>query len=599
MKGFLPLPGKNYIPTFLLSVLLFILSVTVAEAKKVVIGAGFGVITVPNMNGLNAGDTLAIATGKYTGGSISNLKGITITSNGGPVIFSGQLTVNTLVECTISNLQFVNCPSTAIRWDGNFRRCTERNVAFTNVVGNCNDAGNDPQPYNGDTSSLKMYLCTFDSLTVSKSSYVLIGNWGVGYNGQCYMDSIVVSRIKVDQTLTDGCEVRGTIFRFDCHDWKVTYTGTNPVQKDVGLLYIYGNGSAHDIYKSGDRGYIARLWVIGLKVPQNSYFYNNIDLNGLEYGSIDIKTEPASYTKYLTGGNTYVYNNTAGNKGDIQGYWCSIAVIGTYAAPWKLEVKNNLGFNLTTNGKTKIAMDQSNGTWVTDTSNNMYFNKPDGVIDPVTGIPVANSPVIGKALTVPWIKDDYYHNPRTGAYDIGAVQHGGPALPAPPNKPPVAIAGAAKTITLPTNNVTLDGTKSYDSDGKIVSYTWVLATGTGGTITTPTGSTTTVTGLTPGTYIFKLTVKDDSSATASALDTITVKPAVNLAPISNAGADQTITLPTNSVSVNGSASKDQDNGGLISAWSWKQSSGPSTATITSPLTAATTITGLQAGVYVF
>ncbi len=168
----------------------------------------------------------------------------------------------------------------------------------------------------------------------------------------------------------------------------------------------------------------------------------------------------------------------------------------------------------------------------------------------------------------------------------------------PPNQPPVAITGAAETITLPAN-ATLDGTKSYDPDGNIVAYNWVQLTGIGGTIVTPTGSTTIVTGLSTGTYIYKLLVTDDSNATAYALDTIFVKAAANLPPVANAGADQTITLPVNNVTVNGSASKDQDSGGVIFSWSWTQSSGPSGATITSPTTAITTITGLQAGVYVF
>jgi chitodextrinase len=168
----------------------------------------------------------------------------------------------------------------------------------------------------------------------------------------------------------------------------------------------------------------------------------------------------------------------------------------------------------------------------------------------------------------------------------------------PPNQPPVAVTGPATTITLPAN-ATLDGSKSYDPDGSIVSYGWVLLTGSGGTIVTPTGSSTMVTGLTTGTYIYKLTVTDDSNATAYALDTVYVKAAANLPPIANAGADQSITLPVNTVTVNGSASKDQDSGGVISSWSWSQSSGPSGATITSSTTAITTITGLQAGVYVF
>jgi hypothetical protein len=190
-----------------------------------------------------------------------------------------------------------------------------------------------------------------------------------------------------------------------------------------------------------------------------------------------------------------------------------------------------------------------------------------------------------------------YYNREIDLASMRFSPNGIVAIP-PPNQPPVAVTGPATTITLP-GNATLDGSKSYDPDGTIVGYGWVLLTGIGGTIVTPTGSTTTVTGLTAGTYIYKLTVTDNSNATAYALDTIFVKAAANLPPIANAGADQTITLPASTVTVDGSASKDQNNGGIISSWSWTQSSGPSGATITSPTTASTTITGLQAGVYVF
>ncbi len=600
MKGSLPLNGRLWSSrSLLLSILFYLFSVMAVQAKTVVIGAGFGFVSVSNMNGLNAGDSLSVKPGVYSGGNFANLKGITITGYGGTVIFNGQVTLNTLIECTISNFQFNNCAGDAFRWDGNSRRCVEKYVSFNNVFATCNDAGNNPPSYNGDTSSLKLYMCVFDSLTLYRTNMLLVGNWGNAYDGNCYMDSIVFSRIKIDSTITDGTEVRGTFFRMDAHDWKVTYKGTNNILGDVGLFYVYGNGSIHNIYKIGGRGYIARLWVVGLKVPQNSYFYNNIDLNCNEYGSIDIKTEPENYTKYMTGGNTYIYNNTAGNKDDIIGYWSSLAVVGEYASPFICEVKNNLGFKLTTRGKPPIAADQSNQTWKTDTSNNMYFSTANGVVDPLTGVPVTNSPVIGKGHKVPWIKDDIYHNPRIGGHDIGAVQHGGAIIAAPPNQPPVAVTGKAQSITLPINTVTLDGTKSYDADGTMKSYTWALTAGTGGTLATPNAATTVVSGLTQGVYIYKLTVQDDSSATASAFDTITVKPAANLPPIANAGADQTITLPVSSMSVDGSASKDQDNGGLISSFAWIQSAGPSTAILTTPTATTSTITGLVQGVYVF
>ena len=599
MKGFLPLKGRILSPRlFVFTAFIVFCSITVVQAKTVVIGSGFGFISVPNMNGLNPGDVLAIQPGTYSGGAFNNLQGITITNNNGTVVFNGQVTLVSLVECVFAGFQFINVQGISIRWDGNSRRCIERNIYFQDCAGSVNDA-QDHNPYTGDTSSLKFYMCKFDSLTLFRSGMVLMGSWGDAAAKICYMDSVVFSRIKVDSTLSNGTEVRGVIFRLDAHDWRVIYKGTNTVSGDVGIFYIVGNGSIHNIYRFGGRGYILRIWNVGLMSVGNTYFYNNIDLNSVVYGSLDTRVDPTQFTNYVTGGNCYIFNNTAGNKGDNIGYWAALAVVGTYAPPYVCQTRNNLGFNMTTRGKPPITMNQSSQTWISDSSNNMYFNVPDGVVDPVTCVPVANSPVIGKGLTLPLVQDDYYHNPRLGAYDIGAVQHGGAIIPPPPNQPPVAIVGPAQTVTLPVSNIQLNGSNSYDPDGTISTYAWSQISGTGGVITTGSSSITTVTGLTSGVYVFKLTVTDNNNASSFALDTVQVNPAVGLLPIANAGADQTITLPTSSTTINGSASIDQNSGGTITSYTWTQSSGPSTASITSANSAITTITGLQAGVYVF
>ncbi|HEY8967670.1 MAG TPA: hypothetical protein VIM64_01220, partial [Puia sp.] len=67
-------------------------------------------------------------------------------------------------------------------------------------------------------------------------------------------------------------------------------------------------------------------------------------------------------------------------------------------------------------------------------------------------------------------------------------------------------------------------------------------------------------------------------------------------PVANAGSNQTITLPTSSVTLNGSGS--ETNGSIVS-YAWTQTAGPSTAAITSPAQASTTVTGLIQGTYTF
>jgi hypothetical protein len=94
--------------------------------------------------------------------------------------------------------------------------------------------------------------------------------------------------------------------------------------------------------------------------------------------------------------------------------------------------------------------------------------------------------------------------PQNGSYDIGAYES--------KFKPPVANAGADKTVTLPANSTTLAGSGT-DADGTITGYSWTKTAGPAQfTINTPTAATTTVSNLIEGTYTFRLTVTDNDGA---------------------------------------------------------------------------------------
>jgi hypothetical protein len=67
-------------------------------------------------------------------------------------------------------------------------------------------------------------------------------------------------------------------------------------------------------------------------------------------------------------------------------------------------------------------------------------------------------------------------------------------------------------------------------------------------------------------------------------------------PTANAGADKNVTLPTNSVLINGSGS---DADGTISSYAWTTVSGPNTPTLSGASTANLTASGLVSGAYVF
>ncbi len=168
-----------------------------------------------------------------------------------------------------------------------------------------------------------------------------------------------------------------------------------------------------------------------------------------------------------------------------------------------------------------------------------------------------------------------------------------------PNIHPIANAGADQIIILPINAVTLSGSGN-DPDGTIASYTWTKVSGAAGPAITNTSSlATTVTGfITAGIYTFELKVTDNNGAIGRDTMQVTVSPVPNIAPTANAGADINITLPTNTVTVNGAGA---DSDGTIASYLWTKIAGPISGggNIPNPNTAATSITALIAGVYKF
>lgn len=170
------------------------------------------------------------------------------------------------------------------------------------------------------------------------------------------------------------------------------------------------------------------------------------------------------------------------------------------------------------------------------------------------------------------------------------------ASSSPPNKPPVANAGPDQTVTLPVT-VTLDGSASYDPDGSIVQYDWIQLSGAGGVaITNSSAAKASVYGLQPGVYVFKLTVTDNSGATAVSQVTVNVS-AGNQGLVANAGGNDTISLPLAQVMLDGSLSS--VTGGAITSYTWEQESGPQPADLGTPGSVSTLATGLIGGVYVF
>lgn len=178
-----------------------------------------------------------------------------------------------------------------------------------------------------------------------------------------------------------------------------------------------------------------------------------------------------------------------------------------------------------------------------------------------------------------------------------SVRKGGKIVSEPTNSLPVVNAGADKTLTLPSQSLTLEGI-AKDADGQVTSYRWSKVSGGNAGLEVLSSSTLKLNDLEVGTYVFRLTVTDDDGASASDEVAVTVKPAApveNHEPVANAGQDKRLKFPENSITIEGAAN---DEDGSIASYRWTQLSGRNAA-LTGTESKTLQVTGLEEGRYTF
>ena len=140
--------------------------------------------------------------------------------------------------------------------------------------------------------------------------------------------------------------------------------------------------------------------------------------------------------------------------------------------------------------------------------------------------------------------------------------------------------------------VTDDGLPS----GAALTTTWSKVSGPGTVVfANANAASTSATFAEAGTYVLRLTANDSELSSSDEL-TVTVE-AANLAPVVNAGADQTVTLPA-TASLSGSVSDDGKPAGATVTSTWSKVSGPGTVTFANANALSTTATFSVAGTYV-
>lgn len=167
------------------------------------------------------------------------------------------------------------------------------------------------------------------------------------------------------------------------------------------------------------------------------------------------------------------------------------------------------------------------------------------------------------------------------------------------NKPPVAVVSPKfQEISLPTSSTVIDGSQSTDDD-KVVAWHWEEVKGPlreeKVSADTP---VLTLTSLVPGNYTFSLTVTDSDGATNSTQATLSVNKAKDYRPVANAGPNQVIQLPRNSISLYGNESTD-DHDNLSYEWSLSPESKDKVVEMQGVRTPILQLSAMQEGDYTF
>lgn len=180
--------------------------------------------------------------------------------------------------------------------------------------------------------------------------------------------------------------------------------------------------------------------------------------------------------------------------------------------------------------------------------------------------------------------------------DLIGVQNVAINLAGPLNQPPVANAGLDQSAYV-GNTVTLDGSGSSDPDGDLISYSWAFTSvpsGSAATLSDATVVNPTFTVDEAGTYVISLTVNDGT--VNSVVDTVTIS-TINVAPVANAGIDQTVVV-RNTVTLNGSGSSDADGNTLTYKWAFTTKPSHSKAALSGATSANPTFKANKTGTYV-
>lgn len=253
------------------------------------------------------------------------------------------------------------------------------------------------------------------------------------------------------------------------------------------------------------------------------YFTNNVSLNtGVD--TIPYWQALVTINKSVTSGSlrdVYVINNTILPRSTT--YTKAVEITNSNSSTMRNIVIANNNLPNSTNGYW-MTVDNTGGTIDSlIVRNNNTYNSANSSIPNFTGNAVTHYINSGNITTDPLLNAD--GSLQSGSPDIGAAYPYGygsdiGALQYTTIAPPTISVSGNQTITVANTSVSAVGTPA--SGQTITGYTWSKVSGAAVTFGTPNSASTTVTGLTTGTYVLRCTVTQSDGQTAYGDVTITV-----------------------------------------------------------------------------
>jgi hypothetical protein len=314
-----------------------------------------------------------------------------------------------------------------------------------------------------------VHNCTFDD------------SRGYQYSGTYGKYAIQIEGPAVENVLVENNVFKNIVHFFSINDGGGTYAATvsnvvfrNNVGIGMGQYSSSYYGNLIEVTKTNSGG-----WIKGLSIINNTAVPNSL---------AHVTFAGVTNSSGCTINNMKVGNNIFENG--TNGYWMTVSNSGTFDT---LEARNNLLYNNDAN-TIQFTGTVTHQTFTGTISTNPLLNS-DGSLQ-------SGSPAIGAAY------------PYGYGSDIGALQY---TTIAPPT---ISVSGNQPNVTLDHTSVSAVGTPAPGQT--ITGYSWTKTSGAAVTFGTPNSASTTVTGLTTGTYILRCTVTQSDGQTAYGDVTITV-----------------------------------------------------------------------------